>query len=27
LILAEGIDVAMNRVNARFPAGQGPDPG
>ena len=26
LILAEGVDVAMNRVNARFPAGQGPDP-
>jgi PTH1 family peptidyl-tRNA hydrolase len=27
LILAEGVDVAMNRVNARFPAGRGPDPG
>jgi PTH1 family peptidyl-tRNA hydrolase len=27
LILAEGVNVAMNRVNARFPAGQGPDPG
>jgi PTH1 family peptidyl-tRNA hydrolase len=26
LILAEGVDVAMNRVNARFPAGGGPDP-
>ena len=27
LILAEGVDVAMNRVNARFPAGRDPDPG
>ena len=27
LILAEGVEVAMNRVNARFPAGRGPDPG
>ena len=27
LILAEGVDVAMNRVNARFPPGRGPDPG
>ncbi|HEV3365060.1 MAG TPA: aminoacyl-tRNA hydrolase [Acidimicrobiia bacterium] len=27
LILAEGVDVAMNRVNPRFPAGRGPDPG
>ena len=27
LILAEGVDVAMNRVNARFPAGRDLDPG
>jgi PTH1 family peptidyl-tRNA hydrolase len=26
LILAEGVDVAMNRVNARFPGGRGGDP-
>ena len=27
LILAEGVEVAMNRVNARFAAGRGPEPG
>lgn len=27
LILAEGVEVAMNRVNPRFPAGRGPNPG
>jgi PTH1 family peptidyl-tRNA hydrolase len=27
LILAEGVDAAMNQVNARYPAGRGPDPG
>jgi PTH1 family peptidyl-tRNA hydrolase len=26
LILAEGVEVAMNRVNARFPGGRGGDP-
>jgi peptidyl-tRNA hydrolase, PTH1 family len=26
LILGEGVDVAMNRVNARFPGGRGGDP-
>ncbi len=27
LILSDGVDVAMNRVNPRFPAGRGGDPG
>jgi PTH1 family peptidyl-tRNA hydrolase len=27
LIVAEGVDVAMNQVNARYPGGRGPDPG